>query len=193
MFYEKSFSITQRLPLSYPQNARILRAFLIFALQKYRSMSPDQFKQEIDRLQDEFKALFAKYAPTIAGQTAVSYFKKNFQNEAWGRVRWQEVKRRMDPRVKGARASRKILTGDTGDLARSIEVKAVSKGQVVIWTAPSAFGSKEPYGRVHNEGLRAGRGKGFIMPKRQFMGESEELNALIISELERKLKQIANQ
>lgn len=193
MFYEKSFSITQRLPLSYPQNARILRAFLIFALQKYRSMSPDQFKQEIDRLQDEFKALFAKYAPTIAGKTAVSYFKKNFQNEAWGRVRWQEVKRRMDPRVKGARASRKILTGDTGDLARSIEVKAVSKGQVVIWTAPSAFGSKEPYGRVHNEGLRAGRGKGFIMPKRQFMGESEELNALIISELERKLKQIANQ
>lgn len=156
-------------------------------------MSPDQFKQEIDRLQDEFKALFAKYAPTIAGKTAVSYFKKNFQNEAWGRVRWQEVKRRMDPRVKGAKASRKILTGDTGDLARSIEVKAVSKGQVVIWTAPSAFGSKEPYGRVHNEGLRAGRGKGFIMPKRQFMGESEELNALIISELERKLKQIANQ
>ena len=57
-------------------------------------MSPDQFKQEIDRLQDEFKALFAKYAPTIAGKTAVSYFKKNFQNEAWGRVRWQEVKRR---------------------------------------------------------------------------------------------------
>ena len=155
-------------------------------------MSPEQFQQELNRLQTEFKELFAKYAPTIAGKTAVSYFKKNFQNEAWGRVKWQEVKRRTDPHVKGAKATRKILTGETGDLARSIEIKSISNGQVVIWTAPSAF-SKEPYGRIHNEGLRAGRGKGFIMPKRQFMGESEELNALIISEIERKLKQITKQ
>ena len=155
-------------------------------------MSPEQFQQELNRLQTEFKELFAKYAPTIAGKTAVSYFKKNFQNEAWGRVKWQEVKRRTDPHVKGAKATRKILTGETGDLARSIEIKSISNGQVVIWTSPSAF-SKEPYGRVHNEGLRAGRGKGFIMPKRQFMGESEELNALIISEIERKLKQITQQ
>ena len=152
-------------------------------------MFPEQFQQELNRLQTEFKELFAQYAPTIAGKTAVSYFKKNFQNEAWGRVKWQEVKRRTDPHVKGAKATRKILTGDTGDLARSIEIKSRSNGQVVIWTAPSAF-SKEPYGRVHNEGLRAGRSKGFIMPKRQFMGPSEELNALIISEIERKLKQI---
>lgn len=155
-------------------------------------MSPEQFQQETNRLQKEFKELFEKYAPTIAGKTAVSYFKKNFQNEAWGRVKWQEVKRRTDPHVKGAKATRKILTGETGDLARSIEIKSISNGQVVIWTSPSAF-SKEPYGRVHNEGLRAGRGKGFIMPKRQFMGESEELNALIISEIERKLKQITKQ
>lgn len=155
-------------------------------------MSPEQFQQETNRLQKEFKELFEKYAPTIAGKTAVSYFKKNFQNEAWGRVKWQEVKRRTDPHVKGAKATRKILTGETGDLARSIEIKSISNGQVVIWTSPSAF-SKEPYGRVHNEGLRAGRGKGFIMPKRQFMGESEELNALIISEIERKLKQITQQ
>lgn len=165
-------------------------------------MSPEQFQQELKRLQSEFKELFDKYAPTIAGKTAVSYFKKNFQNEAWGRVKWQEVKRRTPGtaayksafRHHPARTTRKILTGDTGDLGRSIEVKAVSKGQVVIWTAPSAFvHSKEPYGRVHNEGLRAGRGKGFIMPKRQFMGESEELNALIISEIERKIKEITKQ
>ena len=155
-------------------------------------MSPEQFQQETNRLQKEFKELFEKYAPTIAGKTAVSYFKKNFQNEAWGRVKWQEVKRRTDPHVKGAKATRKILTGETGDLARSIEIKSISNGQVVIWTSPSAF-SKEPYGRVHNEGLRAGRGKGFIMPKRQFMGPSEELNTLIISEIERKLKQITQQ
>lgn len=164
-------------------------------------MSPEQFQQELNRLEKEFKELFEKYAPTIAGKTAVSYFKKNFQNEAWGRVKWTEVQRRTPgtatyksaSKHHPARTTRKILTGDTGDLGRSIEIKSVSNGQVVIWTAPSAFGSKEPYGRVHNEGLRAGRGKGFIMPKRQFMGESEELNALIISEIERKLKEITRQ
>ena len=164
-------------------------------------MSPEQFQQELNRLEKEFKELFEKYAPTIAGKTAVSWFKKNFQNEAWGRVKWTEVQRRTPgtatyksaSKHHPARTTRKILTGDTGDLGRSIEIKSVSNGQVVIWTAPSAFGSKEPYGRVHNEGLRAGRGKGFIMPKRQFMGESEELNALIISEIERKLKEITRQ
>lgn len=163
-------------------------------------MNPEQFQQEIKRLENEFKEFFATYAPTIAGKTAVSYFKKNFQNEAWGRVKWKEVQRRTSgtranqyaAKHHPARTSRKILTGDTGDLARSIEIKSVENGKVVIWTAPNAFGSKEPYGRVHNEGLRAGRGSGFIMPKRQFIGESEELNALIMSELERKLKQIAS-
>lgn len=163
-------------------------------------MTPQQFQSEIQRLEKEFKELFANYAPTIAGKTAVSFFKKNFQNEAWGRVRWKEVQRRIPgtnankyaAKRHPARTTRKILTGDTGDLARSIEIKSVSNGQVVIWTAPNAFGSKEPYGRVHNEGLRAGRGKGFIMPKRQFMGESDELNALIVTEIERKLKEISN-
>lgn len=35
------------------------------------------------------------------------------------------------------------------------------------------------YAEVHNEGLKAGRGKGFMMPKRQYIGESETLKARI--------------
>jgi len=35
------------------------------------------------------------------------------------------------------------------------------------------------YERVHNEGLRAGRGSGFKMPKRQFVGESKVLTERI--------------
>jgi len=154
-------------------------------------MTPDQFQKELQRLQKEFGEFYNRYAPQIAGNVAVSYFKKNFQNEAWGRVKWQEVKRRQNPKTKGARATRKILTGNTGDLGRSIEIKSAENGKVEIWTNPSEFThSKEPYGRVHNEGLRSGRGSGFIMPKRQFMGESEELNKMIIDKLETKLKSI---
>ena len=189
-------------------------------------MTPDQFQQRIHEMRHQFGDLFDRYGLQIIGNVAVSWFKKNFQNQAWGRVKWKEVQRRT-PGTKAnryaakhhpAQTTRRILTGDTGDLGRSIEIREVSPsergaggnspsergaggnspsergagGSITIWTNPSAFGSKEPYGRVHNEGLHAGRGKGFTMPRRQFMGESPELDDLIIRKLEEKLKSIAN-
>lgn len=46
-----------------------------------------------------------------------------------------------------------------------------------------------PYASVHNNGERAGRGIGFVMPRRQFMGQSRELDreidAMVRQELER--------
>lgn len=164
-------------------------------------MTPEQFQQRISEMKDQFGELFDRYGLTIVGNVAVSWFKKNFQNQAWGRVKWKEVQRRT-PGTKAykynakhhpARITRRILTGDTGDLGRSIEIREAKNGSVTIWTNPSTFGSKEPYGRVHNEGLRAGRGKGFTMPRRQFMGEDPELDELIIKKLEEKLSQIAQQ
>lgn len=44
------------------------------------------------------------------------------------------------------------------------------------------------YERVHNEGLRAGRGKGFQMPKRQYIGDSDVLRQRI----DAKVKQYLN-
>lgn len=164
-------------------------------------MTPEEFQQRISEMKEQFGELFDRYGLTIVGNVAVSWFKKNFQNQAWGRVKWKEVQRRQpgskaykyNAKHHPARTTRKILTGDTGDLSRSIEIREAKNGSVTIWTNPSAFGSKEPYGRVHNEGLRAGRGSGFTMPRRQFMGEDPELDALIVSKLEEKLKQIAQQ
>lgn len=164
-------------------------------------MTPEQFQQRISQMQAQFGGLFDRYGLTIIGNVAVSWFKKNFQNQAWGRVKWTEVQRRTpdtpaykyNARHHPARITRKILTGDTGDLGRSIEIREAANGTVTIWTNPSAFGSKQPYGRVHNEGLHAGRGSGFTMPRRQFMGEHQELNELIVKKLEEKLNQIAQQ
>ncbi len=163
-------------------------------------MTPEEFESHLKRLGEEFKDLFDKYAPKIVGTVAVRFFKSRFQIEGWERAGdWQQVQRRMSSWTrggktvknyyKGAKLTRKILTGDTGDLGRSIEVQKESPGSVTIWTHP--IGSNKAYARVHNEGLRAGRGKGFKMPKRQFMGEHHELNKMIIEELERKLKEIA--
>lgn len=161
-------------------------------------MTPDQFEVRLMQLSEEFGQFFDRYAPDLAGNVAVSYYKQNFQNEAWGKEPWKEVQRIIGGTVANraalskhpARASRKILTGDTGDLGRSIAVKEAGAGKVELWTDPESFSSKEPYGRVHNEGLKAGRGAGFTMPKRQFMGMNEELAQLIINKLQSKLREI---
>jgi phage gpG-like protein len=163
-------------------------------------MTPKQFQQELNRLETEFKNFFEHAAPTIAGNVAVSLFKENFQNESFFGEKWKEVKRRNAPKLgkrgkelkqQPAAVTRKILTGVTGDLGRSIQVKPETpNSKTIIWTNPSQFYSKEPYGRVHNEGLRAGRGTGFIMPRRQFIGSAPELNKAIIEALSRKLNNI---
>jgi phage gpG-like protein len=47
-----------------------------------------------------------------------------------------------------------------------------------------------PYARVHNEGLRAGRGRGFQMPRRQFIGESKELTKKVEDIIENEIGRI---
>jgi phage gpG-like protein len=161
-------------------------------------MTTKDFKARIDRMRAEAPEFMERYAPMVAGKAAVPVFKRNFQTESFGGKKWKEVQRRTNgtainkyaAKYHPARTSRKILTGDTGDLGRSIELKGVSDGKATVWTAPSAFRSKEPHGAVHNEGLKAGRGAGFTMPKRQFIGETPELNAKVIGELERQLARL---
>lgn len=161
-------------------------------------MTPEQFERKLMKLAAEYGEFYSRYAPDLAGNVAVSYYKQTFQNEAWGREKWQEVKRRIAGTVANraaekkhsADARHKILT-EGGDLGRSPAIKESGNGKVELWTDPAAFiDSKEPYGRVHNEGLKAGRGAGFTMPKRQFMGMNEELARLIIDKLQIKLKEL---
>jgi len=134
----------------------------------------------------ELKIFIETKAPIIIGKEAVEYFKENFQTESWEGTRWPEVQRRM-PTInrngktiknysKGAAQSRKILTGTTGNLGRSIQYKFTTK-EVTIF-------SDWKYAEVHNFGLRAGRGAGFIMPQRRFIGESDKLTNRIVAKLE---------
>lgn len=167
-------------------------------------MTLKEFQLHLKGLQKEFQDLYDKYAPYIAGQTAVRMFKENFQKEGFFGEGWQEVKRRQDSRnfrtikrgknkgevrAKYTWVRHKILRGKTGDLGKSIHYKVLKNGTALIYTDPNAITSKKPYGRVHNEGLRAGRGSGFTMPKRQFMGDHPKLRTEIVKELERKLRE----
>lgn len=73
---------------------------------------------------------------------------------------------------------RKLLIGKgSGKLRRSIEVshtKDTIKASTDVVYAP-----------VHNEGLRAGRGRGFNMPQRQFMPKPGEANDELDAKVEK--------
>jgi len=120
------------------------------------------------------------------GIQAVQHFKKSFHDEAFSDVnekdmKWQEVKRRQGG-GKGAAATRKILTGETGELGESINYK--KQGRDVLITTPKV------YAKVHNEGGKSGRGKGFMMIKRQFIGPSELLNKKIKKKISQRINAI---
>jgi phage gpG-like protein len=163
-------------------------------------MTTKEFNERLTRMEREYEAFFSDAAPLIVGNIAVKLFKENFQSEGFFGEKWREVKRRQDTwerggkkvnnPTKGAARLRKVLTGDTGDLGRSIAVKEAANARAVVWTDPAAFGSREPYGRVHNEGLRAGRGAGFTMPRRQFIGRHEKLMQAITGGLQVKFKEL---
>lgn len=138
-------------------------------------MTLKDFDKKFQDIADKVPDFIQNLAPRIAGQVALDHAKENFQRQSFDGRPWQEVQRRIpgsktyraNARRHPARLSRPILTGDTGDLGRSLQF-SVSNGQATIF-------SDKIYAKVHNEGLRAGCGKGFIMPQRQFLGTSQNL------------------
>ncbi len=139
------------------------------------TISYEQFQMRVRQHRREINKILLKDLPIIIGKEAKDVFSKNFHKQAWGRKPWQEVQRRQSwtrahayaKEHHPARTSRRILTGDTGDLGRSLEYNAET-GKVTV-------SSDLVYAAVHNYGLRAGRGSGFTMPQRQFIGEDPEL------------------
>ena len=144
-------------------------------------MKPEEFTQQLAQIGIDIQQLADDYAPVIAGKTAADFFAENFQRQGFLNQSinpWQDVLRRTKPRntPKGQTAAgRQILFGETRNLSRSIDYQATN-GQVIVY-------SDVRYAPYHNEGTDK-------LPKRQFIGDSEKLNELVIAEIERKLKNI---
>lgn len=113
--------------------------------------------------------------------TAQNHFIENFRKQGFDDrsiEKWQPRKR--TERSRGG--NRGILIGKgTGTLRRSIMKRKTSKYSGLVFI----IGNANKYAKVHNDGLRAGRGRGFIMPKRQFIGDSYNM----FQKMDRKLKQ----
>ncbi len=145
-------------------------------------MTPEEHIQKLRKDSNEFRSFFNNQLPHIVGIEAVNFYKESFQNEGFTDQvleKWQEVKRRINPRTNRAASSRAILTGDTADLGRSIDFHP--EGTDVKITADTRrAGSDKDYAAAHNEGTTtAGRGNKTTIPKRPFIKESETLNKKI--------------
>jgi len=142
----------------------------------------NKLSPQLEAAQKKFKAN-AKIILAQAANEAVNHFKANFKLGGFMDRSLEKWKPRKNNKDKG----RGILIGKgSGRLKRSIKRSSLSATRTIIGVS----GTPTKYASVHNFGLRAGRGKGFIMPKRQFMGESKVLSKKISRLIERRLKKI---
>ena len=121
---------------------------------------------------------------------AQNYFAKSFKNQGFDGNQWEEVKRRKPeenaykyPKGKGLqRRTQPILTGAGykqrgGALRKAVatmSTTAVFRGNQIVMNV------NLPYAKIHNEGLQ-GKAFGkypFTMPKRKFVGQTNELTEM---------------
>ena len=151
-------------------------------------MTPEELKIHFEQLPGIVKTFIKGELRKNVGEIAIKHYTENFQKEGFmddTLKPWKEVKRRLNPRIRGARSTRKILTGDTADLGRSIKYEmGPSETEITVF-------SDLPYGAAHNEGTStAGRGRSTKIPKRQFIGHSQKLDEKIQKEIEEGLGRI---
>jgi phage gpG-like protein len=157
-------------------------------------MTPAQFAKHLASLEIYIKKAIDEDIPKRAGNEAARLFRQNFQQEGFFGQKWKDVQRRGTKTAtyktksgkfktktvtvgKGVDGSRKILTGRTGDLGRSIKV-ATAPGTAIIY-------SDIKYSRAHNDGTaNAGRGRRTTIPQRRFIGDSPELQTAVRNTIE---------
>jgi phage gpG-like protein len=120
-----------------------------------------------------FKKLYAKL-PELKKQALdiIEVEAENFVLENFQRGEFQDTTTQVWKKRKREATPPYAPLVRTGDLKRTATTARRESDRI-------KFVMNQPYAQVHNEGLRAGRGKGFRMPKRQFIGNSEILNLRI--------------
>jgi phage gpG-like protein len=132
---------------------------------------------------EEMKPKLNKIVDSM-GIIAKNHFTKSFSDQGFTDEtlqHWTQRKRNDRGRNRGSRG---ILI-KSGRLRRSLQVRKIGSFAINI-------SSSVPYARVHNYGERSGRGKGFIMPKRQFVGYSGQMNRKIIAKFDVTIKKFFN-
>jgi phage gpG-like protein len=114
------------------------------------------------------------------GQTALNHFTQSFRDQGFT----DETKKAWPGRKRQRDNGRAILV-KSGNL-RKLRKQNIGKYKARILTN---IASRE-YASVHNNGERSGRGIGFNMPKRQFMGHSKLMERKIKSKINSRIQRI---
>jgi len=188
---QKSQGITsshkRRVPRSTYQNGQKKSELKKKIFIESKEMDFSQFISDINKKAANFRTLTDRTLPVKAGNVAVEHFRDNFRQGGFvdgGLQKWKPSKR-LSSGSKSAAGNRPTLMSER-DLLFSDIKKTTRNGEVIIHTTETT----QDYAAVHNEGLRSGRGRGFQMPKRQFIGDSKELNDKIENLIESELSKI---
>lgn len=122
-------------------------------------------------------------ANDIVAVEAENFHAKNFRDEGFTDVALQKWKPRKKP---DKRAGRRALLVQSGAM-KGHAIKGRVHDNAVDFIFPLE------YMKVHNEGGKAGRGAGFQMTQRQFVGESEYLKKRIDEKVKRYLDAYLNE
>ena len=131
---------------------------------------------------EAFKPQLEKIVDAM-GVLAANHFTTSFRNQRFTDESWERCQPRK--RTERSRMGNRAILVKSGRLRRSIRSKRFGFLSVKILT-------DVPYASVHNNGERSGRGRGFKMPKRQFIGYSGVLNRKIIDKMDVTIKRIFN-
>lgn len=149
-------------------------------------MTPDQFTALIRRKQPELRHLMKRTLPVKVSTIAQQHFRNSFRQSGFvdtSLVKWQRSKRQDDPLDKDRMY--KTLLSRRNHLFNSI-YKRTTPFTAIVFTDVI-------YAKVHNEGGIAGsRRHRFIMPKRQFMGESHTLTKAVRGKIESEVSSLMN-
>jgi phage gpG-like protein len=164
-------------------------------------MTGDEFVRRLQQAQTEIENCINNVLPVKIGALAKAHFQENFIKGGFvnnGLQPWDRAKRLLKGatrrRMKNGKLSKRarVLAGNKYKTLLSDKNHLFSSIYYTQGRASVRIYNPVTYAAVHNEGLRAGRGKGFIMPKRQFIGESAELNKKMQQTIENELTKIIN-
>lgn len=135
--------------------------------------------QALKEYQSGLNSIVIEMGNIAYNQTMQSFRDQGYTDQTL--VKWKQRKR-----TERGRGSRGILIGlGTGTSGLRASYRKLRRSPLSI-----SIINNKVYSGVHNEGLNAGRGKGFKMPERRMIGDSAVMRTKIEKMINRKIKRI---
>ena len=132
------------------------------------------------------KADFDKVSRILPIKLAVNtekHFRSGFEK---GGGQTDASKNGWQARKSKEKGGRRGILIKSGTLRRDVKQRSATFNRIEVGTSAITV----DYADVHNSGLRSGRGVGFTMPKREFIGKSAKLEARNMEIIKEELKDL---